>query len=367
MVYTAELKAGIGAVRKSLQEAGLGQQDPRFRAHGQHEPAAHAPLVLVACSGGRDSMALAALAVKVCPTLGLKCGAVIVDHGLQADSAQVSAQAVGRCQDLGLDPVVNRRVQVVQAAEGLEAAARQARYGALTAVAQELGADAILLAHTADDQAEGLLIGLIRSAGLKALAGMSAQSRRDGLLLLRPLLGLRRSQTTAICQQLGIRWWDDPTNGDRLDPQTPLPASFPLRSRVRHDLLPALSAFAGKDMGAQLARSARLAKDDQDYIDQEALRLLSSARCQQEPEPIGVLAALRVSVLKQAHPAVRAHAWACLFQSLNLAVSSQQIGQVDALVTHWHGQGRVTLPSFYSATRKGHVILICKDREHANR
>lgn len=153
MAYSARLRKAVGAVRATLSAVELCDvQAPEFAQHGDHAVAADAPLVLVACSGGRDSMALAAVSHIVCTSMGVRCGAVIVDHGLQAGSEQVASEAADRCHALGLGPVIMRNATVQARGEGLEAAARQARYDELCAAAHESGAIAVLLAHTMDDQ-----------------------------------------------------------------------------------------------------------------------------------------------------------------------------------------------------------------------
>ena len=90
MVYSSRLRKGIGELRAALESAGLGLQDARFARHGEHAPDVDAPLIMVSCSGGRDSMALAAVAAKTCASLGLRCGAIIIDHQLQQGSAGVA-------------------------------------------------------------------------------------------------------------------------------------------------------------------------------------------------------------------------------------------------------------------------------------
>ncbi|RBP99812.1 tRNA lysidine(34) synthetase TilS [Bifidobacterium xylocopae] len=369
MVYAAQIKQGIGALRTSLEEAGLGRQSERFARHGEHAPAPGAPLVLVACSGGRDSTALAALASIVCPSLGLRCGAVIIDHDLQEGSGLVAAEAGKRCEDLGLDPVMVRRIRVGRTRAKLEADAREARYAALTKAAMEAGAAAILLAHTRDDLAEGVLIGLIRSSGVGALAGMQAAFRRQGVLYLRPMLDLGREQTTAICRLLKLNWWDDPTNGDDVPADRALPSHYPLRSRIRHDLLPAFSDLAGRDMSDRLARSAQLARTDEDYLCAQADQLL--ARVRREPlereRNEGVLVRIDARLLAAAPASLRYRAWARVLTDLGAQVSSRQIVSLDALAGDWHGQRGPVLSGGFSADRQRHVILICKDGDHAHR
>jgi tRNA(Ile)-lysidine synthase len=201
-------------------------------------------LVLAACSGGADSLALAAALAHEAPRLGLRGGGVTVDHGLQDGSAARAAQVAALLGRLGLDPV---RVATVTVASGPghggpEAAARTARYAALEQVAEQTGAAAVLLAHSRDDQAETVLLGLARGSGARALAGMPARRGR----LRRPLLGLSRAALREACQALQLEPWDDPHNFD------PTYA----RARVRHQALPALEAALGPGIAEALARSA---------------------------------------------------------------------------------------------------------------
>src|SRR5215207_3414871 len=131
-----------------------------------------AGLVLVALSGGADSLALAAATAFEAPRAGCRAGAVIIDHGLQQGSAEVAARAAAQAAELGLQPVLVRRVAVAPAGEGgPEASARIARYAALDAAAHETGAVLVLLGHTLDDQAETVLLGLARGAGAASLSG----------------------------------------------------------------------------------------------------------------------------------------------------------------------------------------------------
>lgn len=190
----------------------LGCRDARFARHGEHAPDVDAPLIMVSCSGGRDSMALAAVAAKTCASLGLRCGAIIIDHQLR------KALPVLR----GQPPIVALRWVLTQfvfvrltypdsRGIGVEAAAREARYHAIVDACSD--ASAVLLAHTKNDQAETVIIGLLRSAGLDAVCGMNGSFIRDGVRFLRPWLNVTREETTGICEDLRLAWWDDPTNG----------------------------------------------------------------------------------------------------------------------------------------------------------
>ena len=388
MAYSARLRKAVGAVRATLSAVELCDvQAPEFAQHGDHAVAADAPLVLVACSGGRDSMALAAVSHIVCTSMGVRCGAVIVDHGLQAGSERVASEAADRCRALGLGPVIMRNATVQARGEGLEAAARQARYDELCAAAHESGAIAVLLAHTMDDQAETVLIGLLRSRGVDALAGMPQVFTRSGVTFARPLLTLTRDETTGLCEDLGVEYWDDPTNGDAVDGE--LPDDYPLRSRVRHDLLPAIERFAGFNVTRHFAESARLARMDKEYLDQRSDEVMgeavttvdwpasSAAVSTDTPRACaaddtndsghGIGLMIGVKRIAREPEAIRLRVIAHALSQAGVNASAAQIAAIDRLVVDWHGQGGVSLPRGYSANRKKHVIRVCQDGAHANR
>lgn len=317
--------------------------------------------VLVACSGGPDSLALAAAAAFVAASAarrgltGWRVGAVVVDHGLQPGSAAVAERAAAGCRALGLDPVVVVAVGAAAAAGagGPEAAARDARYAALDAEAARLGAAAVLLGHTRDDQAEGVLLGLARGSGARSLAGMPAARG----LLRRPLLGVSRAETVAACAALGLDPWHDPTNapadGD---------AGAPARSRVRARVLPVLERELGPGVAAALARSADLLREDADALDALAAELLARAEAAagSAVAPAAAAPAVPAAVLLDA--AVLAAAPAALrHRALRAAavragapagaVTRAHVAAVAALVTDWRGQGPVHLPGRVAASR----------------
>lgn len=270
MVYSPQLKKAIGEVKASLTQAGLGLQSRFFAFHGRHDPAPDAPLVLVACSGGRDSLALAYVARIVCASWGIRCGAAIINHQLQMGSGQVADQTAEQCRKLGLAPVVVRKVQVKDPhGQGMEAAARQTRYQALTDLARHEGSRCLLLAHTFTDQAETVALGLLRHPDLRALAGIPARTEKGSVLILRPFLkSISRPETEAICRAAGLTWWDDPTNGESLS--GPLPDDYPLRSRIRQDFFPFLNAFADSDMVRVWAGATQRNQEDFDYLESQA-------------------------------------------------------------------------------------------------
>ena len=276
--------------------------EPLHRAVAALRPvlAAHDGGALIGLSGGADSCALAVAAAALRGTragaaLG-PVGAVVVDHGLQAGSADVAEAAARVARTLGLEPVLVRRVAVREAGDGPEAAARRARRGAFADAAREAGAGLVLTAHTADDQAEQVLLGLARGSGTRSLAGIPAGGALPGgTALARPLLGLTRADAEAICRWAGVRWWEDPHNAD--------PAL--LRSRVRTRVLPALEDLAdglGPGVREGLVRTAAIAAEDAAALEQWAARALAECRA---PGPGDAVVRLDLAAFAALPPAVR--------------------------------------------------------------
>jgi tRNA(Ile)-lysidine synthase len=296
-------------------------------------------LVLAACSGGADSLAMAEALAFVAPRAGLRGGGVTVDHGLQPGSAERAAGVAGRLRTLGLDPVRTVTVTVAPGA-GPEAAARAARYRALDQVAAEAGAAAVLLGHTLDDQAETVLLGLARGSGGRSLAGMPA---RHGPYR-RPLLAVRRATTRAACAELGLEPWQDPHNCDFRY----------TRARVRHQLMPALEAALGPGMAESLARTARQLRADAECLDDLAFAEGGQLRgsCS-DPAGLevrwllGLPAAIRTRVLRDA---------AIMAGCPHGALTARHVEQVDALVTGWRGQRWIDLPGGVRARRRDGMV-----------
>jgi tRNA(Ile)-lysidine synthase len=287
-------------------------------------------LVLVACSGGPDSSALAAALAFAAPRAQLRAGAVVVDHGLQAGSAQVAAATGGWLEDLGLDPVEVVRVEV-EGAGGPEDAARRARYDALAAVAERTGATAVLLGHTRDDQAETVLLGLARGSGARSLSGM----RPVRGIYRRPLLTLARSTVHAAL---------DPHAPVVHDPHNVDPTFA--RSRVRSTVLPVLEAQLGPGIAAALARTADLLRSDADALDDWAAR---------EHERLGAEAGLDVAELAALPAAVRTRVLRRAAIAAGVPAGPLNAGHVaalDSMVTDWHGQQGPGLPGGVRAERR---------------
>lgn len=212
--------------------------------------------VLVACSGGADSLALLSAAVFEGHKAGLRVVGGTVDHGLQDGSDEHAARVVAQMARMGADETACARVHVDPAGLGVEAAARRARYAVLEQLREHFGAERVLLGHTRDDQAETVLLGLTRGSGARSLAGM----RRSFDDYDRPLLDVARADTVAACLAEGIEFWDDPHNSD---------PGF-ARVRVRQRVLPVLEAELGPGIAETLARTADQLRDDVEALDQIA-------------------------------------------------------------------------------------------------
>ena len=285
----------------------------------------------VALSGGPDSLAL--LAATIFVRVGT-VAALVVDHAWHEGSAAAAAQAAAVARQLGATSV-----EVIEApSPRSEAAARAARYAALEAAAARLELATVLLGHTRDDQAESVLLGLARGSGARSLAGMAA---RRGVLR-RPLLGIDATGTRAACTALGLTPYDDPANHD--------PAF--LRTRLRSEALPALTAALGRDVSANLARSARLLRDDADALDGYAAGAAADAG---DPHTDGMdcalLAALPAAVRRR------------VLHSLGAGLTGAHVDALDALVTSWRGQGPVALPGGVLAGRRSGRIHLSPPRE----
>jgi tRNA(Ile)-lysidine synthase len=253
--------------------------------------------VMVACSGGADSLALLAATIfEVRKLPATRVIGVVVDHGLQEGSAEHTAQVVEQMAAMGADETATVRVTVDPGPAGIEAGAREARYAAISQLAEGCSNEFVLLGHTLDDQAESVLLGLARGSGGRSLQGMRGGFRlnegeptpviwgsrtdetpegpktyylgheeyRHSTYFMRPLLEITRAQTEAACTAEGITWWDDPHNSD---------PRF-LRSRVRHTVLPTLERELGPGVAQALARTATQLRMDMEELDGSAARAL---------------------------------------------------------------------------------------------
>jgi tRNA(Ile)-lysidine synthase len=291
-------------------------------------PLANGSAIVVALSGGADSLALAAAAAFEGPKLGLRVVAVTVDHGLQEGSADAAATAAAHAQQIGLEAKVVR--VSVATGDGPEAAARAARYRALRDEASALRAVAVLTGHTLDDQAETVLLGLARGAGAASLQGMAAASELDGVALLRPLLGVRRATTRAACAAEGLEPWDDPHNSD--------PAYA--RVRVRQRVLPVLEAELGPGIAEALARTAAQLREDAEAFDEMIDETIEDIVEHVEAGISVSAGALAANPAALRHRIIR-HVVASEFHE---SLTRSQTLEVARLVTDWSGQGPIDLP-----------------------
>ena len=302
--------------------------------------------VLVACSGGADSFALAAAVAFEAPRAGVEAGLVTVEHGLQNGSAERAELVAAIGYELGLDPVELVRVDVGRTG-GPEAAARTARYAALAGVAEALDAQ-VLLGHTLDDQAETVLLGLGRGSGARSIAGMAAVDGR----YLRPLLGTRRATTAAACTSLGLPVWDDPHNRD--------PAFQ--RARLRHEVLPLLEDVLQGGVTEALARTGELLRDDLDALDHLAAAHLSQVVRPSSVDAPGTSGQLEVASLASLPRALRTRVlrlWAAANGAAPL--TAERTAALDALIMDWRGQGPIDLPGRVAVSRTSGTLVLYRE------
>ncbi|HRQ00635.1 MAG TPA: tRNA lysidine(34) synthetase TilS [Terrimesophilobacter sp.] len=308
-----------------------------------------ASLVLVALSGGADSLALAAAVAFEAPRAGLRAGAVIVDHGLQTGSADVATTAAAQARALGLDPVTLRQVQVGTAG-GPEAAARDARYAALADEARTQDAAVVLLAHTLDDQAETVLLGLARGSGAVSLMGMdesTTHTAAGATVFARPLLGIRRSTTAQFCADSGLTPWHDPHNVD---------LAF-ARVRVRTEVLPVLERELGPGVVEALARTAEQLREDADalghFAAEQVEELAEHAEAGLSLSVAGLAAnpaALRQRIIRSA-----------VLAEFGVSLSRTHTLAVAALVTDWRGQGPIDVPGVRVSREGARLVFRAAD------
>jgi tRNA(Ile)-lysidine synthase len=324
--------------------------------------------------------------------MGVQAGLVTVDHQLQEGSADRAELVAGWARASGFSPVVVSRIDVSGYPGGPEAAARAARYESLIAIARERRMPTVLLGHTREDQAETVLLALLRGSGPRGLSGMpvrrdvagstaecesvgpemgaafrdgadgagrvtsDAARRCDPVVLLRPILAVTRAQTRAACTAAGLQPWEDPHNSD--------PAYARTRARA---LLQALSTELGPAVVANLARTAQLVAADVQVLDGlvddawvRAQEDSSAPGKAEAPAAAGDCREMSVRVLTELPAAVRTrllHRWARHLGAGGAALASTHVAAMDALVTRWHGQGSVYLPGGMTVSRAGGMLV----------
>ncbi|CAB4329288.1 MAG: tRNA lysidine(34) synthetase TilS [Actinobacteria bacterium] len=278
--------------------------------------------VLVAVSGGADSLALAYAVMKESATNAIRTLAVTVDHQLQENSEQQSDNVSKQLHEMGYTKVYIEKVKV-NTESGIEAGARSARYEAITKLAEKEKVTKVFLGHTRDDQAETVLLGLARGSGTRSMSGMAI----DNGLFVRPLLSITRQQTEKACAEVHLKMWNDPHN---------LNTEFS-RVKVRLHVLPVMEENLGPGISAALARSAALLRDDADALDDIAQKEVAQLNLSDlDCEKLSALPrAIRTRILRTA-----------LYYSgaPSGSISADHVASVEALVTSWRGQGALSLP-----------------------
>jgi len=295
--------------------------------------------VLVAVSGGADSLALAAALVPESKNLLVNLVGVTIDHQLQINSGEQATNVFKQLSELGIAQIEIVKVNV-ELVDGLEASARRARYAALDAAAEKYNARLVFLGHTLNDQAESVLLGLGRGSGARSLSGMARCTGK----YCRPLLEITRSETLAACDENNLTPWVDPHNSD---------SSF-ARVRVRTDALPKLEESIGPGITEALARSADLLRNDADALDGWAAQVAAELD----------LADLEIVRLADLPKAVRTRVLRMAIYAAGApmgSITAEHVASVEAFVTSWHGQGACSLPGGVKVCRiSGRLSLLSR-------
>ena len=295
--------------------------------------------IIVAVSGGADSLALAYAILKEATPLALSVIAVTIDHQLQENSSAQAKKVQTQLKELGYEKVIIEKV-VVDTKPGVEAGARNARYQALNSISEKEKAAKIFLGHTRDDQAETVLLGLARGSGTRSLSGMAVANGK----YIRPLLSITRDETEKACEEIGIDFWIDPHNSN---------TDFS-RVKVRMEIIPIMEEKIGPGIADALARSAAILRDDADALDaiadSEIVGLnLGDLDC----EHLASLSrAIRTRVIRRAIYAAGAPTG---------SISWDHVRSVEALITSWRGQGALNLPGGVKVERiSGRLSLLAQ-------
>ena len=295
--------------------------------------------VIVAVSGGADSLALADAILKESKPLAISVIAVTIDHQLQSESSAQAEKVCTQLKELGYEKIIVEKV-MVDTQSGIEAGARDARYKALAAWAEKEKATKIFLGHTRDDQAETVLLGLARGSGTRSLSGMAATNGK----YIRPLLTITRAETEQACKEIGVNFWVDPHNSN-LDFS---------RVKVRNEVLPVMEEKIGPGIAAALARSAEILRDDADALDAIASEEISHLDLADlDCDQLAALPrAIRTRVIRSAIYAAGAPAG---------SINWDHVSLVEALVTRWRGQGALSLPGGVKVERiSGRLSLLAQ-------
>lgn len=293
--------------------------------------------VVVGLSGGADSLVLTAVAVWVGERAGFTVQAVVVDHGLQIGSAKIASSAAMAATMLGATSIEIRNVDVGTDG-GMEMAARTARRAALLEVAN---GRPILLGHTANDQAETVLLRLLRGSGAHSLSAMSACTKTWHRPFLSHSRGDIETAVVELLTPLGITPWQDPHNFDEVF------------SRVRiRNLLETLSQEFGPSIISGLVRTADMLRADNQVLDHMATESFRMSHNSETQVSMGV------QELEDVSPAIRTRIIKLCFDQLTAGtresspLTHQHVMSVEALISSWSGQGGIALPLGVTARRE---------------
>ena len=267
---------------------------------------------------------------------GEKVIPVVVDHGLQPNSDQITAKVVAQLKAIGYKRVETAVAQVI-VTDGLEASARRARYKVFHQFIDSYQPKYFFLAHTLNDQAETALLGLARGSGARSLSGMATQNN----LFVRPLLKITRQMSESACAEAGIDFWSDPHNQD---------LKF-ARVRVRKNVLPTLEENLGPGITEALVRTADLLRDDADALDDFANEFFT----QVDPNN------LEINDLERLPKAIRSRVLRLAIYQAGApsgSLTAEHIEAAEALISNWHGQKEVSLPGNVKLLRNsGRIVL----------
>ena len=261
---------------------------------------------------------------------------VVVDHGLQEGSAQITSQTISKLKSIGYTEVESAIAQV-KITDGLEASARRARYQIFNQFIDTYRPKYFLLAHTLNDQAESVLLGLARGSGARSLSGMAVENN----IYVRPLLKISRHTTVAACREGGIEIWSDPHNDD---------LRF-ARVRTRKNVLPNLEENLGPGITEALVRSADLLRDDADALDNFAREYFA------QTDPLN----LSVNELERLPKAIRTRVLRLAIYKAGAptgSLSAEHINGAEALISDWHGQKELSLPGDVKLLRNSGRITL---------
>jgi tRNA(Ile)-lysidine synthase len=295
--------------------------------------------LLVAVSGGADSLALAAAVEFEAKKLKLSIAAAVIDHSLQKNSDRVASQTAKRLLEIGFEEVIVQKVKVGKAG-GPEAAARTARYSALETIRQQTKSHFVVLGHTASDQAETVLLGLVRGSGAKSLSGMGEKAG----VLLRPLLGIERATTESFCKDSGIKYWSDPQNKDQ---------KF-LRVLIRYKVLPFLELLLGGSVAKSLIRTADQLREDDQYLDAQAAKSFNN-----NAKVSGSGISFDAKALAKLPSAILNRVIKKALDGFGSESARTHVLAVSDLVLSWHGQKPLALPGV-RVVRRGNIITFSK-------